>query len=102
MNREVLKALQSEEYVSGYTHSFYKYPARFYPGFVKAVIEKREHIGGNCFSLVDKKTGVEYHKYGTHIFHTDSQRLFGNSSAFLTGKNTSEEFVQLTNLVYPI
>lgn len=34
------------------------------------VIDKRSHIGGNCFSEVEPETGIEYHKYGTHIFHT--------------------------------
>lgn len=34
------------------------------------VIDKRGHIGGNCFSDIDQETGIEYHKYGTHIFHT--------------------------------
>ena len=34
------------------------------------IIEKRNHIGGNCFSEIDKNSGIEYHKYGTHIFHT--------------------------------
>ena len=38
------------------------------------VVEKRNHIGGNCYSLDDKETGIHYHKYGTHIF----QRPFGN------------------------
>ena len=36
------------------------------------IIEKRNHIGGNCYSEIDKKTGIEYHKYGTHIFHTSN------------------------------
>ena len=34
------------------------------------ILEKRDHIGGNCYSEIDKSTGIEYHKYGTHIFHT--------------------------------
>lgn len=33
------------------------------------ILEKRNHIGGNCFSQIDEQTGIEYHKYGTHIFH---------------------------------
>ena len=37
------------------------------------VIEKRNHIGGNCFSEDDKETGIHYHKYGTHIFHTSNK-----------------------------
>ena len=44
------------------------------------ILEKREHIGGNCFSIKDKKTGVEYHKYGTHIFHTCNEKVFKDFS----------------------
>ncbi|MCK9219897.1 MAG: UDP-galactopyranose mutase [Bacteroidales bacterium] len=36
------------------------------------VLEKRNHIGGNCFSEDDPETGIHYHKYGTHIFHTSN------------------------------
>ena len=35
------------------------------------VIEKRNHVGGNCFSSFDEETGIECHRYGSHIFHTD-------------------------------
>lgn len=38
------------------------------------VIEKRPHIGGNCYSEIDPETGIEVHKYGTHIFHTSSPK----------------------------
>lgn len=34
------------------------------------VIDRREHIGGNCHSQVDAATGIECHCYGSHIFHT--------------------------------
>jgi UDP-galactopyranose mutase len=40
------------------------------------ILEKRSHIGGNCYSEKDSKTGIEYHKYGTHIFHTSSQKVW--------------------------
>lgn len=40
------------------------------------VIEKRNHIGGNCFSLDDPDTGIHYHLYGTHIFHTSNERVW--------------------------
>ena len=40
------------------------------------IIEKRNHIGGNAYSKIDKKTGIEYHKYGTHIFHTSINRVW--------------------------
>lgn len=34
------------------------------------LIEKRIHIGGNCHSDIDPETGIECHRYGSHIFHT--------------------------------
>lgn len=40
------------------------------------VIEKRDHIGGNCFSLDEPETGIHYHLYGTHIFHTPHERVW--------------------------
>ncbi len=41
-----------------------------------AVIEKRNHIGGNAFSYKDEKTGIEIHKYGSHIFHTSNEEVW--------------------------
>ena len=46
------------------------------------VIDKYTHIGGNCFSDVDAETGIEYHKYGTHIFHTSSKKIWEYISSF--------------------
>lgn len=40
------------------------------------VIERREHIGGNCYSATDAATGIEYHRYGTHIFHTSNEKVW--------------------------
>ena len=40
------------------------------------VIEKRDHIGGNCHSAIDAETGIEYHTYGTHIFHTSEEKVW--------------------------
>jgi UDP-galactopyranose mutase len=40
------------------------------------VLEKNYHIGGNCYSEVHAETGIEYHKYGTHIFHTSNPRVY--------------------------
>ena len=34
------------------------------------MLEKRETIGGNCCCEIDRETGIEIHKYGSHIFHT--------------------------------
>jgi UDP-galactopyranose mutase len=33
------------------------------------VVERRPHIGGNCYSYEYEDTGITVHKYGSHIFH---------------------------------
>jgi UDP-galactopyranose mutase len=38
------------------------------------VIDKRKHIGGNCFTR--NEGGIHVHEYGPHIFHTDSKRIW--------------------------
>jgi len=40
------------------------------------VIEKREHIGGNCYDYVDEETGIRVSKYGAHLFHTNYDRVW--------------------------
>lgn len=45
-------------------------------GHFVEVFETRNHIGGNCFSERDIVTGVMIHKYGPHIFHTDSEKVW--------------------------
>lgn len=40
------------------------------------VLEKRDHIGGNCYDYVDKETGIRVSKYGVHLFHTKSKRVW--------------------------
>ncbi|OGH68384.1 MAG: UDP-galactopyranose mutase [Candidatus Magasanikbacteria bacterium RIFCSPLOWO2_02_FULL_44_11] len=46
------------------------------------IIEKRDHIGGNCYSVDDVETKIHYHKYGTHIFHTSSPKVWDYISRF--------------------
>jgi UDP-galactopyranose mutase len=45
-------------------------------GYTVAVIEARDHIGGNCYTYDDPTTGVNVHKYGPHIFHTDNKMVW--------------------------
>lgn len=35
------------------------------------IIDKRHNIGGNCYT--EKKNGINIHKYGPHIFHTNNK-----------------------------
>lgn len=45
------------------------------------VIERRNHIGGNCYDERDEN-GIIIHKYGPHIFHTDYREVFEYLSRF--------------------
>ena len=45
-------------------------------GMNVTVIERRDHIGGNAWSSIDPETGVEVHRYGTHLFHTSNERVW--------------------------
>ncbi len=47
------------------------------------VIDKRSHIAGNAFDEYDDY-GVLVHRYGPHIFHTQSSRVFAYLSRFTT------------------
>jgi UDP-galactopyranose mutase len=45
------------------------------------VVEKRSHIGGNAYDEHDEQ-GVLIHRYGPHIFHTNSRRVVEYLSNF--------------------
>lgn len=45
------------------------------------IIDKRDHIGGNAYDYVNEH-GVRIHKYGPHIFHTNSNKVFEWLSRF--------------------
>lgn len=45
------------------------------------VIEKKNHIAGNCYDYRDKN-GICIHKYGPHIFHTKNKRVWDYLSDF--------------------
>lgn len=40
------------------------------------VIDRKPHIGGNCWSAEDQTTGIECHCYGSHIFHTSNRAVW--------------------------
>src|SRR5215213_7186013 len=45
------------------------------------VIDRRDHVAGNAYDHVDE-TGVLVHRYGPHIFHTNSESIFQYLSEF--------------------
>ena len=45
------------------------------------LVDKRPHIGGNAYDHYDD-AGILIHKYGPHIFHTNSREVFDYLSRF--------------------
>lgn len=45
-------------------------------------IEKRDHIGGNCYSYDDPETGINIHQYGPHVFHTPDKKIWDYINSF--------------------
>src|SRR5574344_609575 len=45
------------------------------------IIEKRNHIGGNCFDFKDENN-ILIHKYGPHLFHTNNKQVIEYLSNF--------------------
>jgi len=45
------------------------------------VIDKREHIGGNCYT--GKTANVNVHRYGPHIFHTNNRKVWEYINRFV-------------------
>ena len=39
------------------------------------IIDKNKHIGGSCYDYRDKN-GIMVHSYGSHIFHTNSDKVW--------------------------
>jgi UDP-galactopyranose mutase len=66
------------------------------------VVEKRDHIGGNCY---DYRTpdGVLVHRYGPHIFHESAQSIIDYLSRFTAWLPYQHKVVALYNgEYYPI
>ncbi|WP_338574378.1 UDP-galactopyranose mutase [Erwinia billingiae] len=40
------------------------------------IIDRRNHIAGNCYDARDAETNVMVHTYGPHIFHTDNTEVW--------------------------
>ena len=49
------------------------------------VLDKRNHIGGNCYTK--KNENIDVHVYGPHIFHTNSERIWNYINKFSTFNN---------------
>lgn len=57
-------------------------------GYKVLVIDRRGHIGGNIYT--ELKEGIQVHKYGAHIFHTNKKEIWEFINRF-------DEFEQFQN-----
>jgi len=48
------------------------------------VIDRRNHTAGNCHTERDASTGIMVHRYGPHIFNTDSRQVWDYVNRFAT------------------
>jgi UDP-galactopyranose mutase len=66
------------------------------------VVEKRSHIGGNAYDEYDEN-GVLVHRYGPHIFHTNSKTVFDYLSQFTKWRFYEHRVLaNLKGKLYPI
>jgi UDP-galactopyranose mutase len=50
-------------------------------GYKIEIIDQRDHIGGNVYDFINEY-GIRVHKYGPHLFHTRSKKVFDWLSKF--------------------
>ena len=63
------------------------------------VIDKRNHIGGNVYT--EEVEGINVHKYGAHIFHTDYKDVWDYVNSFAEfNRYTNSPIARYKNEVY--
>ena len=63
------------------------------------VIDKREHIAGNVYT--EEVEGINVHKYGAHIFHTDYKDVWDYVNSFAEfNRYTNSPIARYKNEVY--
>ena len=63
------------------------------------VIDKRANIGGNVFT--EKIEGINVHKYGAHIFHTDDKEIWEYVNSFVEfNRFTNSPIAKIGNEIY--
>ena len=63
------------------------------------VIEKRNHIAGNIYT--EKIEGINVHKYGAHIFHTDDKEVWDYVNSFVEfNRYTNSPIARYKNEIY--
>nr|WP_269453709.1 UDP-galactopyranose mutase [Pseudoclavibacter sp. 13-3] len=72
-------------------------------GLKVTIIERRGHIGGNAYSEIDPETGIEYHKYGAHLFHTSNEHVWEYVNRFTKFTDYQHHvYANYKGVVYPL
>lgn len=61
------------------------------------IIERRDHIAGNCYDFIDEETGIRVSKYGAHLFHTYYDRVWDYVQKFSDWTPYEHEVIGLVN-----
>ena len=68
-------------------------------GYKVLVIDKRNHIAGNVYT--ENIEGINVHKYGAHIFHTDYKDVWDYVNSFVEfNRYTNSPIARIGNEVY--
>lgn len=94
---ELLTAIQNQKIVRGLTHTFYKYPARFSPLFVRAVIQLFTEKGDVVFDpfMGGGTTIVEASAMGRHAIGSDINTLALYVSKVKTTPLNTDDFQEI-------
>ena len=52
-----------------------------------AILDSRDHIGGNAHSYIEDSSQIEVHTYGSHLFHTNNEKVWKYVSQFTAFNN---------------
>jgi len=67
------------------------------------ILEKRDFIGGNAYSYFDTTSGIEIHKYGSHLFHTDNEKIWKYVNNFTKFNDYKHQvWAKHNNKVFPM
>lgn len=72
-------------------------------GYRVLVLDRRSHIGGNAYSEFEPETGIEVHRYGSHLFHTSNERVWEYVHRFTKFNNYQHHVLTIhQGRIYPM
>ena len=72
-------------------------------GLKVVLLDRRSHIGGNAYSENEEQTGIEVHRYGSHLFHTSNERVWEYVNRFTGFTNyVHRVYTRHNGIVYPM